>query len=134
MYQSSLASSVCRIATEPTIVRADAPVSIDPVAEEAIASVETSVVSVGNKLDTLSAHTRNNFELFKVMFDAIKEISATQNNLSVLLVELLKKQDTTHDMLLEVACKKPEVVVASNPLPEIKRSFSSQLLKPKKKP
>jgi hypothetical protein len=68
------------------------------------------------------------------MYEAVRGISQTQNDLTVLLVEISKQQQTIQDMLLENASKKIEPVV-SNPLPvpELKKSFSAQLLKPKKR-
>lgn len=139
MYQSRSSISICRQATEPVeqFIEGEGADPTPPILEPTppvseTASIEASYTMV-NRLDTLSVHTRNNFELFKRMFDAIREISAAQNHLTELLVELLKKQDTTHNMLHEMANHKPAEKPA-NPLPELKKSFSSQLLKNKKKP
>lgn len=143
MYQSR-SNSICRLATTPTIIPETIPTPepVQVLEETIIATdnlvpenvgvpVESSYTTI-NRLDTLNVLTRQNFELFKRMYSAIEQISNTQNHLSNLVVELLKKQDTTHEMLHEMASKKKEEP-CTNPLPELKKSFSSQLLKPKKK-
>ena len=133
MYQSRSSNSICRQATEPVELPIEVVLPETTPAPENVGTPIESSYTVVNKLDTLSVHTRNNFELFKSMYSAVQSISVAQNNLTDLLVELLKKQETTHNMLHELATPKP-AIPATNPLPEMKRSFSSQLLKPKKKP
>ena len=123
---------ICVEATEPvveSVVRC-----AEPVAESVVESIPVESSLIQNKLDTLTVHTRNNFDLFKVMYEAVRGISQTQNDLTVLLSEIAKQQQTIQDMLLENASKKIEPVL-TNPLPalELKKSFSAQLLKPKKR-
>jgi 50S ribosomal subunit-associated GTPase HflX len=100
-----------------------------------IKTIEAPQVSISNKLDTITAHNKNNFELFKAMYSAVNEISKTQNNFSDLLTEILKQQTFQTEMLNTLLTKKEKEeelkTVASSS--DLKKSLSSQLLKPKKK-
>jgi hypothetical protein len=69
------------------------------------------------------------------MYSAVNEISKTQNNFSDLLTEILKQQTFQTEMLNALLTKKEKeeelkTVASSN---DLKKSLSSQLLKPKKK-
>jgi hypothetical protein len=66
------------------------------------------------------------------MYDCVKQISQTQNDLSTLVAEMSKRQESIHDMILEQACNKTEVVQTPTE-PVLTKSFSQQLLKPRKK-
>jgi hypothetical protein len=136
MYQNrnSNYASASVLATSPLesiIIKVDSNEHPEDISETK--TIEASTVSISNKLDTINAHTKNNFELFKAMYSAVNEISKTQNNFSDLLTEILKQQTFQTEMLNTLLTKKEEELKTVASSSDLKKSLSSQLLKPKKK-